>query len=660
MLVLQLYAEATRLDLFQDETVTIVDSIQEAKDLGVVKGAFSKSFSIPASPVNNQYFGHYYNPAIQNSFDARYRVTAQIHLSGVLFKKGTLRLSGVNLKDNMVFSYKVVFIGDTVDFTDVIEDDTLDQLDFASYDHDFTEANVKTGLESSLSSGAIKYPLIYHTTRYFYTTQFTDISGNALDYKELKPAIKCEEVINQVSSQYGITWATGNFWTSAEFDKLHLWLHRDSGIIVGGDGFQQVEIPYADWSFSTGTDVTPIITDTVYVSPTDITFTQYTIKYNVVPNDSSLWNAKIIDELTGNTVVDLRAQTGTQNVSSTVGSGSPRTWEPKLIVWTEGGIASFTATLELTKIVTGQANQVGNYTNATGTFNVISTVRIQSQIPKMGIVEFISGLFKTFNLVTWVNNDDEIEVKTVDDYYGSGTERDITEYVDVESHRVRRTVPFSKIEYKFQEAVTKLIIAWNNEVDRNVSADGYNLEYGNLEYTDIDAKYDGEPYIIDVPFEKVLYEAQFDNSDAQTELTSGWFVDEKDEPTVGAPLLFYIVNESCSTNQIRWVGTSNSTVYNRPSNSVTENTLNFNAEIDEHSITTRTDSLFNDFHKTNISEIFNRFARGYNFKAVLPLSFILDYSLADVLVIAGVKYRINKIKINIVTGRADLDLRNIA
>ena len=61
MQVVELYISNTRVDLFKDESVTITDTIVNAKDVAKVFTAFSQQFSLPASSTNNKIFKHYYN-----------------------------------------------------------------------------------------------------------------------------------------------------------------------------------------------------------------------------------------------------------------------------------------------------------------------------------------------------------------------------------------------------------------------------------------------------------------------------------------------------------------------------------------------------------------------------------------------------------------------
>ena len=75
---LQLYIEGQRLDLFDDETISLTQSIQNVRDIAKIFTDFSKTFTLPASKNNNKIFKHYYNYDIDNGFDARTKKDAII------------------------------------------------------------------------------------------------------------------------------------------------------------------------------------------------------------------------------------------------------------------------------------------------------------------------------------------------------------------------------------------------------------------------------------------------------------------------------------------------------------------------------------------------------------------------------------------------------
>ena len=82
---IQLYIEGQRVDLFEDESVVLTQSIQNVKDIQKVFTDYSKTFTIPATKSNNAIFKHYYKNSITNGFDARKRVDAILYLNFLEF-----------------------------------------------------------------------------------------------------------------------------------------------------------------------------------------------------------------------------------------------------------------------------------------------------------------------------------------------------------------------------------------------------------------------------------------------------------------------------------------------------------------------------------------------------------------------------------------------
>ena len=68
--------------------------------------------------------------------------------------------------------------------------------------------------------------------------------------------------------------------------------------------------------------------------------------------------------------------------------------------------------------------------------------------------------------------------------------------------------------------------------------------------------------------------------------------------------------------------------------------------------------LFQKFYQTYIQRVFNTKTRIFKYKAVLPLKFLLTYSLADKVFISGRAFTINKITTDLQTGRSTLELLN--
>ena len=132
-------------DTFKDETISLTQSIKNIKDIAKVQTDFTKSFTLPASKVNNKIFKHYYRGDLFEGFDARFLMPAKIKLNGNDFKDGKIRLLGVKMKDNKPSSYKVNFTGSTVSLKTTFGDDELSDLPYLDvFNHTYSYTDVRT------------------------------------------------------------------------------------------------------------------------------------------------------------------------------------------------------------------------------------------------------------------------------------------------------------------------------------------------------------------------------------------------------------------------------------------------------------------------------------------------------------------------------------
>ena len=69
-------------------------------------------------------------------------------------------------------------------------------------------------------------------------------------------------------------------------------------------------------------------------------------------------------------------------------------------------------------------------------------------------------------------------------------------------------------------------------------------------------------------------------------------------------------------------------------------------------------TLFENYYKTYIQDIFNQNNRLTKVKAFLPLKILLNLSLADRFDINNYRYKINSIKTNLATGESEIELLN--
>jgi hypothetical protein len=674
MQVLQLYIEGQRVDLFKDESVTVTQTIQNVKDISKVFTDFSKTFNLPASKTNNKIFKHYYNYDIDNGYDARKKTTARLELNNKEFRKGKIKLNSVNLKNGKPHTYKITFFGNTIDLKDLLGEDTLSSLEWLdNFSHEYSATQVRTALGSGIDktvdsvtyTDAIVAPLITHTTRLFYDSSLAGAgnlypSGSTMQgvyFEELKYAIPVHIIIKAIEETYGITFSTDFFEsTNDPYYKLYMWLHRKKGNAFDEDALVTTLIEGfpADTSpldvtglFCNGSNfqvfgmASPVQMSYTFTA-TQTTSNDYSI---IIKKDGQIYRQENV------------TTTGAYNFTGFFTNSSTGY---QIFIYAAGNTNFSGFSLAVTNNLTGESK---TYNQTSGL--LVSTAQnfiITEQIPKMKVIDFLTGLFKMFNLTAFYEGD-TITVKTLDSFYSSSTEiRDITQYVEVTSKDVNVALPFKEVDFGYEGLGTKLALQHQQ---------ANNVEWGTVEYKG-DDNFDagGDIYSVKAPFEHLKYERLIDGSTNTLKTVQvGWFVDDNNDPYFGKPLLFYPV--SSTPTSIRFLNDTISSfndisTYFIPSNSVTINSgvddsnINFNLEVNEYSLdTTFEGTLFEDYYKTYIEEIFNAKLRLTKVKAYLPISFLLNYSLADKVQILDRIYKINSIESNLETGESNLELLNL-
>jgi len=724
-----------RVDMFNDETISLTSKIQDVRDIQKVFTDFSQTFTLPASKTNNKLFQHWYNYNIDNGFDARSRKDAIMELDFSPFRRGKISLNNVKMKDNKPFSYEVIFYGNTINLKDLLGDDelsTLGQLD--DYTHDYTSSNVKNGLQTGLSSGKIIYPLISHTKRFYYDSAQSspNYSGNlyynttqnniGLDFDDLKPAVKCLTIIEAIEDKY--TTAndypsnvvfTRDFFSSTKFSNLFLWLSRNKGAI-GGDENQEETLSRicGSWGYSSGDLGFNISGDTWTVSTSGHT-RRYDAQLTITTtgaNQTKPYSVKAVDYVTGNTLAQLALGSGASRdfTVQLISTFELVNYQIKWIVESNTNV-SFTPTLNMTEYILNPITQTPTSTN-TAVFNIGGTgasitttgeIIITDNVPKIKTIDFLTGLFKMFNLTAYYIDDvadtdfGKIYVDTLDNFYLDAVNNpsegsyDITKHIDTKDLIIERAFEFNQINFEYEKPSTLLSINHQEQ---------FNEIFGNEEVkpTFVDR---GTKYEVKVPFEHMKFERIIDTNQTGTspytavtspspyitDILCGYSADGDFEsktdvtpntgnysPVLTKPLVFYAIQKTglSSGKGIKWVSDGTPveiTQYYRPSNTNEDGTtstaaaftINFDDEIDEWNLTNYnggTNSLFKKFYANYINGIFEEKKRIYKLKGYLPTDILVNYRLNDELVIQDRTFTINSISTNFKTEISQLELLN--
>jgi hypothetical protein len=684
---IQLYIEGNRMDMFKDESVSLTQTIQNVKDIAKVFTNFTKTFSLPASKGNNKVFEHYYNYDIVDGFDARVKKNSTIELNYLPFEKGKIKLEGVDMKNNKPYAYRITFFGNTVDLKDVLGDDTLQALGWLdNFKKPYSSAGIYTGLVSGydITVDSISYtkaliaPLITHTTRLYYdsvnhTAEYPDPAGGNLYvdteghhhgvyYGELKYALRLHLIIKAIEEQYSeIEFTTDFFNTSNDaYYGLYMWLHRKKGDVNDPNQVLQFE-EYVEFGLDStmtnviaaGEEITVTghttgnkLTTTLIIRPNSAETSRYEVE---VTRDGSTFATGSAEN--GDLQLDMQLPNGTYKVLLKV---------TEEFVFGETGVEN-AVEWEFSDLLVPESHTF-NVTQFTvpAEFEFLPT----KQIPTMKVIDFLTGVFKMFNLTAFVQDDGKIKVQTLDSFYSGGTNYDISEYVDIDSSQVNIALPYREIQFQYKGLGTKLALQ-----HEQLSNSG--IGWGTLEYNaESGVNLDGGIYTVEAPFEHMKFERLRDgNSTTNTTIQVGWCVDDNDDAYIGEPILFYPIYQQ-NQNEIRFLTgetTGQQTIndYYIPSNSYALSSatsainINFNAEFNEWtSDATFTDTLFDDYYTTYITDVFSVKRRLSKYKAFLPLKILRNYTLADRFVVNNRSYKINSITTNLGTGESEVELLN--
>ena len=715
---LQLYVNNQRVDLFKDEQVSFNQSIQNIKDPAKIFTEFTQTFTIPASKVNNILFQHYYNYDIVDGFDARDKVEALIELNNITFQRGYVTLTGTELKNNQIYAYKITFFGKTVNLKDILRDDNLSALSTLNqYSLDYNASNINFRLQNSL--GPILCPLItsgekrgdLNFSRLYYNSQTNPgddgnlaVGGgntNGVYWEDLKYAIRVYEIIEAITARYPSLVFTDDFFntTNSEFYNLHLWLHRKKG------------------------DVQPASQITTF--PTEVTgFPIGSQQETQMLGNSALEVFNSCNPYSGITCPNTSLPTVQSELALVVTGSNPNPYDVIInrngVVWatftnltgsntfdrsnfpSQMDEGSYTITIQVTSLITFSSitwNLAGIFNGTpwtnqyilapTGGFPAAATFEfiIQQQIPDIKIIDFLTGIFKMFNLTAYYVSDaqdadyNKIRVQRLSEFYAQGTTYNISEFVNTNKSQVNVALPYKEIDFGYEGTGTFLALQYEQLVGKKWGAEQFigNEAIGN-NFTG-----PNPTYKVALPFEHIQNERLIDaatNVSFPTNITTiqyGYFVDDNLDAYIGKPLLFYPIRQTGSDvtpiqflNDLGGNSTSKSTLNNYyiPSNSLSTSSavskinINFFPESNEYGSQSNpadddfTETLFNKNYFNYIQDIFNGKRRLIKIEANLPLNIIKNLKMNDKVTINNQDYRVNTLQTNLITGKSNLEILN--
>ncbi len=650
---------AKRVEMFQDEKVSVTSTIQNYSDIGKLFTDYSQSFTIPASPTNNAIFSHWYDNAVDNGYDARIRYNAFIEINTIAFKSGNVQLEKANKKNGYIESYTLTFYGNLTQLKDKFGDDKLQtvfQTDLGlTLNHSYTASNIQTRITSS-SSFDVRYPLVSNNRSFRYADASPfDVTTNAgaILWNDLFPAVKINKILELIEDKYSINFE-GNFLNYNQMNKLWMLLKNSElpraysqGLKV--DFLTTTGTPFPELNFATD-----IITTNWDSGFNLLTGPQRLIlKYRVTPNlatintiykielfvDGQIYNT--FENLTGIQEVTAYSQTRTED---------PDNHEMYFRVSSLGDL-NFTSRLEYIRRRGGDNVSTGlNNTGQAMTF----IQNIASYVPDIKVSDFFMGLVKMFNLIITPLDATTFKLEPLELYYQAGEIKDLTPYIYADELDIEKPKLFKSIEFTYEKSENIL-----NDAFRGL----FNREYGDLIYNSGSVSESGK-YEIKVPFEDIIWERA-----TGYDFMTATLLNKDLQSYIPKPILMYENGITNVTPQIKLdtgSGINSLSTYMRFSNEINIGatdlsylySLNFGTEVSPWYLVNAPQGLYKRHYEQYIANLYNQKTRVLKVKAKLEPQNLTNLKLNNRILIRDNRYIINSYTSDLINGETTFELIN--
>ena len=672
--------QAPVLDMFGDESVSIKSVVKDLSDPSKLFTEYSRSFTIPASKKNNRIFKHYNNIDITNGLDSRELLPVKILMNNSTYKEGNIQIESVRMDKGVASSYKINFIGKLSELARNMGQDRLTVLDFSALDDSSFSA------EDALSSntlGELIFPLSSRSDRFIYDTDTavknvenakniayvnsTVADGYGIGENDVIGALKVGTIISKIESTYGFTFtgALKNDYIS----NLYLWLHQTDKSREG-----EINSAFADdFSYDTNSLSGISLNDNTisfsgYASPT---YNRYLIKaygtftgeavVKLRRNGIQVASVEVTNNYTTELVIPnnpgnytvLVEHNGSQTIPVKV-QITHQTYEPEEQFLSEGWYD------EESILISGSAS-VGS----------AGKMIIADNLPKMKIIDFLSSIFKMFNVIAEIDSELNITTKHYDHFMSEGSLKDVSKYISVDRYDVGRPNLYSSMQMEFADPKVAMELGY-------LAVNGQ--QYGELSYELIGntgVRLSGNEYKLKLENQRVPVEPLTNLATGSvTKVIYTQFADLKSAEQNIKPMFTYATSILVPQGDVsgRIAFTTNTTVseiitYVQPSNTYVpsgaipsrtnaEVGLYFGEELNEYNVSDTIGGigLWSSFYRGTTAMMFDEDKRSVKFTGELPQGLIIDLKLSDTLLINNSFYNINSIDTNYLTGKSKLDL----
>lgn len=685
--MVRLESNGTVLDTYGDEPINLDINVQNNRDIGKVYAPISKTFNLPASDRNNQFFKHYYNVNVEGGFDAYTRTPCQLYVDSEQIFSGYLELVDTITREDQPIQYEVLVTSATPNLSKAIEGLTLDQLEMTDITGAaYNRTQITLSWSGALNSGKIRYGLVGQKIlvnsngSLKATSQSAGDASQPLETTDFFPYMRLGEIVKAIITENGFRYSSTWLDSDTNLENTYLLLGRDGGLLTDfdvlnlraidvsgstaiaptdptstGGGFKQItfpseiEDPNSDYN----------TTNSSYTAPAN-GFYQFQFTCDIIGNTSEIQvvafdRADITggcDPLNGLTCTPVN-QAYFNNFGVSGVDGRVLNITLNLVAGTE--YVFYVRTL----------NQTGSPSITNRRLTTVqvpysledATLNFSSLLPNIPQKEFLSEVAKAYNLVFVPDKFDDklIYIEPWVDWIAAGSTFDITEYVDQNKEiAVRPTTELQNRELAF------LMGEGESEFDEQYGK-RYSKPHGSVTLKDTGNEFaEGKLEV------KSNFVASLMQKDESSFVQWPQITDSNYETVdFGLRLGYWSGVESLSYD---WLDTTGG-VTNYPSGTVgflppysetqpsaSDYSLTFSTPTVPSGLDVPLNNWFTYYWKEYIQNIYDKDSRLITLEAKLDAHLLNSIGLNDQILYKNQYYLIQSVKYNTLTNRAQLEL----
>ena len=645
-MALTLQTSTGYLDLYADESISIDYNLADLRDPAVVFSPISKSFSVPATDVNNQFFKHYYDVSVSGGFNPYAKQDVTLYSDDLVMLNGYLQLLDVAMDSGVAKQYQILVAGENARFARNVGEKELRELNFTEYTHTFSYENITDSWNLDLFDGDIVYaPVdtrVFASDTLFAPQQLTTPMWET----DFFPTMKSSIVFQQILSEAGYSVDTNiGIFDNEKFSTLYLLCYNKEGLVP-------LEASFNDRLAQVYSSATLSIPELTTTTPSIIQFnTEVYDNGNNFNTGTYRYQLPIIGEYKFNVQGNISSPTGDNVYQITMYLGNTAIQTKDVITVGAFSIDFVHSFMNLTTsdLVSFRIGGIdsGGTLDASCQMTVISApdyptgqdVDPSMFLPKMKQKDFVAGLAKMFNLVFVPSKEipNRLNVYAYDEWIGDGAVRNWNEIVDISQPVTIK--PTTELQGK----TIKMLMANGNSILDNAYNSAFGIPHGSVEVEDTNNQFADSEIVIDTPFAATITNRI--NSNTTFEVIQ--MFDAEGKPIDSPPRLLYYKGLNGTSNYYIFRstdGTFQSQIEYPIFNVTYDSTFTATYGIPQVEGTKPPKSnLLTDFYATYLLELYASDAVMMEVSIVLEPSELFLLNLNDQVYYDGEYWRINKI-----------------